>query len=232
MDPCVYVVENDTYLRGWIGKALVKAGLEVFSYPTAHEFLECCDLQRPACVLIDCQIQGLSAQELLRLLVDRRSVIVPVVIAANVEIAEVVAAMKMGAADYLEKPFATENLLQVVHDAIAQSSKRWLVESSRRNAESQINSLSTRERQVMNLLATGRHTKAIAKELGLSPKTVEHHRPKIFSKLGVENVVELTHLVLMSRDTTYRIHRPEYVPAPVGASGLLNQELASSLPQE
>jgi len=119
--------------------------------------------------------------------------------AFDAHISSAVEAIKLGASDYLQKPIHPEVLLISTQSAISLSSQQWHVNSARQRIDEQVNELSSREKQVMNLLAAGKHTKAIAKELGVSPKTVEHHRPRILSKLGVDSVVELARVTMMAQ---------------------------------
>ncbi|MEQ8837866.1 MAG: LuxR C-terminal-related transcriptional regulator, partial [Lacipirellulaceae bacterium] len=114
------------------------------------------------------------------------------------DVPSAVKALKLGAVDYLEKPLTPQELLQKAHEGIGTSSQRWIELSAEQERISQLESLSPREREVAELLVSGMNTKQIARQLEVSPKTVETHRPNIFNKLGIDSVVELSRLITPS----------------------------------
>jgi len=200
-------------MRRWLKQVLASAALLVKSYASAHEFLEDKLPEQPACLLLDEELPGMNGVELLQLLRGRGQSLATVMITDNAKVPRAVEVLKLGAHDYLEKPLHLESLLLTIQSAIAASTKSLFMDASRSKIEQRLQALTARERQVMNLLAAGRHTKSIASELGVSTKTVEHHRPRILEKLRVDNVVELAHLVLMSRSSQTLQFRPHFLDA-------------------
>lgn len=159
------------------------AGLRVECFESAESFLDAFDSESVGCVVVDVQLPGKSGIELLHELRNRSRIPV-VVVTGFAEITDSVQAMRIGAIDFIEKPYKPEHLLEQVRTGLSRH-------ETIRRIERRLDALTAREREVMEILAIGRTAVQVADELGLSRKTVDVHRSRILSKAGVNNVVEL-----------------------------------------
>lgn len=195
----VFVVDDDSDLRESLGWLFESAGLRVKSYSTAQEFLADYKTEDPGCLLLDVRMPGLSGLDLQEEL-KRRGVPPPIIImTGHARVPMAVRAFKGGAIDFIRKPFSDQSLLERI---------RWAIDLDRRTREVRIEcakfaallaDLTPREREVMNLVISGKPNKIIAADLGISPKTVEIHRGRVMEKMQVDSVAELVRLDLLWR---------------------------------
>ena len=195
----VHILDDDPAICRWAEQVLKTGGLPSAVYNTTEAFLGSDALEASGCLLLDYDLPSMNGLELLAVLQGRRHALAIIMITGGPEVAHAVRALKLGAFDYLEKPLLPERLLHKVHEALGVSRRLWIRLEAENRRTAQLAELTDREREVADLLAAGKNTKQIAAELQVSPKTIEHHRPRILEKLGVETVVELTHLMLISR---------------------------------
>jgi FixJ family two-component response regulator len=193
--PTVLVVDDDESLQRSLAFLLDAAGLAARTYDRAEEFLAAAaGVPRPACVLLDVRLPGgggLAVQEELA----RRGLDLPVIVmTAFAEVSLVVRAFRRGAVDFIEKPFRDDMLLDRVHAAIDLDRLRYRAWIERSELSSRFQRLTSREREVLDLAASGMPNKCIGYELGISMKTVECHRSKIMQKLNVGSFGELVRL--------------------------------------
>ena len=189
--PVVYIVDDDQAVCRSLGLLIQGVGLDVQTFNTAEDFLECYDSTRPGCLVVDVRMPGISGLDLQRKLVEQGIYLPSIVITAHGDIPMAVDAMKSGTVDFVEKPFRDQLLLDDVQkalqlDAIARSHK-----AKNADIEAKTSHLTPREEEVMNLLVNGNSSKTIAYELGISQKTVDFHRAHIFEKMGVNSIVKL-----------------------------------------
>jgi FixJ family two-component response regulator len=194
----VHVVDDDPAVRQSLSWLLESAGLEVRTYGSADAFVAEQPVQRPACVLLDVRLPGLGGLELLQRLGQSGRALPTIIITGHADVPMAVRAMKIGAMDFVEKPFRDDLLLQRVHAALEADQhddhkQRAIAEARRRAAE-----LSRRERQVMNLVVKGLANKQAAVALGISPKTVEVHRGRVMHKMQARSVAELTRMAMIA----------------------------------
>jgi two-component system response regulator FixJ len=194
-DPTVFIVDDDEQLRKSLSFLIAGAGFAAETYATAEAMLADYDPQRPGCVLLDLRMGGMDGLQLQAELQAREIQIPVIIISRYADVPSVVQAVKNGAIDVIEKPFKSEVLLERVRSAIERD-----LQLRQENAKltAHLASLSSRQREVMHLLTTGRGTKQIAHDLGISAKTVEKHRAQVLERMGVDSVVELTRIVLRS----------------------------------
>jgi RNA polymerase sigma factor (sigma-70 family) len=192
----VHVVDDDSAVRRSLAVALKIRGLLPRCYAGAHEFLERYTEAKPECLVLDVRMPGMSGLELQSVLRDRGIDIPIVFVTGHGEVPMAVRAMKAGAADFVEKPFSMDTLLEGIArsvDADAQS-----LQNRRRRAEANalLATLTPREREVMDLLVDGKLNKMIAVELGISVRTVEVHRSRIMQKLHARSLSDIVRLAL------------------------------------
>ena len=178
----VYVVDDDDAVRNALRLLFHTADLEVQTFPSATAFLEQADLARRCCLLLDIRMPGLTGSELHAEL-RGRGVRAPVIfITGHGDIPMAVEAMRLGAYDFIEKPFDDEKLLTQVLGAL---------DDSRPDEPEDLSMLSARQRAVLDRVLEGKPNRQIAEELSISLKTVEFHRARIMQKLGVRTAAEL-----------------------------------------
>ncbi|MDH5573198.1 MAG: response regulator, partial [Gammaproteobacteria bacterium] len=164
---------------------------------TAYEFLDCYDSSRPACLLLDVRLAEMNGLELQQRLVDEAINIPIIIMSGHADVPIAVKAMKLGALDFIEKPFSTPDLLECVATGIAQGTERWNKNLQADSGKGLLATLSIREHEVAQKLVDGKLNKQIAADLGISVRTVEGHRARILKKLQITSLSELTRLFLL-----------------------------------
>jgi two-component system response regulator FixJ len=193
----VLVVDDDAQLRDSVSVLLATANLQTTGFASAEEFLHSEAARQSACVLLDVRLPGISGIDLLCQLNDVGSKHVVVIITGHGDIPMAVAAMRAGAYHFAEKPFDPDAFLSIVEEAIARVEKLADTLEQSREAAERYDTLSAREKQVLDLLVEGRPSKLIAYDLGISTRTAEHHRSAVMKKMAAKS---LSHLVRMALD--------------------------------
>lgn len=192
--PVVCVVDDDADVRRALRSSIETRGHVVECFASAENFLESYDELRAGCLVLDLQMQGMNGLELQALLAAANVNLPIIFISGKAGVAHSVDAMKAGAVDFLEKPYRAEVLLDRIDDALAQRGRRDLEDAVRRRTRKCLKRLTPRERQVLSLLveSTGSlSSKQIAQQLEISPRTVEHYRANLMSKMQAESLTEL-----------------------------------------
>jgi two-component system response regulator FixJ len=196
----VHVVDDDEAVGRAIAMLLRSAGMDAKTYPSAAAFLDALPAvggTDAGCILTDVRMPGLGGLELLRRLKEL-GVRAPVVImTAHGDVATAVQAMKGGAADFVEKPFEDEALLDAIEAACGRGGALGAADTVAEGA-ARIAALSAREREVLKLLIAGKQNKEVARDLGLSPRTVELHRARMLARLGVGSLAEAVRLAVQA----------------------------------
>jgi FixJ family two-component response regulator len=196
----VHVVDDDaSVLRGlrWFFES---AGLTVETYADAEEFVarykRAAD---PECLVLDLSMPGMSGLELHQSFAQHKWTLPIIYLTGHGKVPDAVAALKQGAFDFIEKPYADDALLDRVRAALAEDTRRRAHSDEMASISARIASLTTREHQVAMRVAAGLPNKIIAAELGISPRTVEVYRAKAMSKTGSRSTAELVQLVMRER---------------------------------
>jgi two-component system, LuxR family, response regulator FixJ len=195
----VHVVDDDSDVRESLAELLQSIGMSVLTYASAEEFLEFYNPSAPGCLLVDVCMPGMSGLELQRQLAARQWHIPWIVITAHANISMAVEAMSDGACGFLEKPYRSHELLRLIKKAVARERTTRKDKQRRRELIARFGLLSPRERQVMELVTEGVSNKQIARQLGISERTVEVHRAKVMKKLSAATLVELINLAAEHR---------------------------------
>ncbi|WP_421988726.1 response regulator transcription factor [Roseococcus sp.] len=198
MDRVVHVVDDDTAVRRSLAMLLRSTGHQVETYASAEAILLAAEDAPLAqgCIVLDVRMPGMDGLSLMEVL-SRREIHLPVVIVTgHGDIPLAVRAMRAGALDFVEKPYAEERILGAVGSALSS-----LREVDRRKqlglqAQAKVGALSPREREVLAALVEGKANKVIGFELGISPRTVEVHRANLMEKLGVRSLPEAVRIGL------------------------------------
>lgn len=189
----IFIVDDDPAAREALATLFRTAGHRVDAFANAEEFIAQRGDARSGCVVLDARLPGMSGLELQEWLGQRNSKLAVVFCSGHGDIAMAVRAVKAGASDFLPKPVVGEQLLAAVDAARAHDA----VEASPVGAlPAAVAALSRREREVLELILSGRQTRAIAASLFISVKTVEFHRSRIHAKLGVTSLASLFNLCL------------------------------------
>jgi two-component system response regulator FixJ len=194
----VHVVDDDEAVRQSLEFLLRTAQMNVKIYDSAVTFLASRPQSGSGCVITDVRMPQISGMDLLKRLRELAISLPVIVITGHGDVPLAVEAMKLGAVDFLEKPFDDDALLAAVHSALAIEG-----DNSKRNAElSELNeklkALSTRERQVLEGLVKGHPNKTIAYDLGISPRTVEIYRANVMTKMDAGSLSELVRMALVA----------------------------------
>jgi two-component system, LuxR family, response regulator FixJ len=196
--PVVHIVDDDEGLRESLAFLLRSAALEVRSFESAKAFLDELPHAVPGCVITDVRMPDMNGIELLRRLKELKISVPVVVITGHGDIALAVEAMKMGAADFFEKPFDDDLLVASVRAALRQREDQTKRGAERAEIEHRISSLSPREKDVLAGLIEGRANKQIAFDLGISPRTVEIYRANLMNKMQADSLSGLVRMALIS----------------------------------
>jgi two-component system, LuxR family, response regulator FixJ len=197
--PQVFLIDDDEPVLTAVALLMKSAGLECRTYSSALAFLEEFDPEKPGCVVTDMRMPGMSGLDLQEEL-SRRDYAPPMIlITGHGDVSAAVRAMKQGAADFIEKPFSDQILLDAVMKAIDRDRIQRQDLAKSRQRQDRFANLSEREHEVMTGVVAGKPNKIIADDLGLSIKTVEFHRSNVMAKLKVESVAELVQMVISTR---------------------------------
>lgn len=196
--PLVHVIDDDEAVRRAIGMLLRSARIDVEIYPSALAFLDALPSlghTHAHSVLTDVRMPEMNGIELLRCLKERGFGGPIVIMTAHGDVMTAVRAMKAGATDFIEKPFEDGALLAMVGAALDAAD---VPGNGATEAAARIAALSTREREVLEFLVMGKSNKAIAHDLGLSPRTVEIHRARLMARLAVSSLAEAVRLAVLA----------------------------------
>jgi FixJ family two-component response regulator len=196
--PTIYVVDDDPSIRQVLALALETAGYRVVGCDSASAFLDACPgPDQVGCVLLDLNMPGMDGLDLQQALKDGDCALPVIFMSAAGSIGASVKALKQGALDFLEKPFPVKVLIARIEEALAEVRERRAGDGLRREVGERFAQLTAREREVMQLVVDGRSNKTMARELGISPRTVENHRAQVMAKMQAENLADLCRLATL-----------------------------------
>lgn len=193
--PTVFLVDDDDAVRDALTMLVRSIGFRVEAFSGADAFLSAYRPEVHGCVILDVRMPGKSGLELQEEMVRLGYEIPIIFISGHADVPMAVRAMSHGAVYFLEKPVRDQDLLEQINLAVAEDRRRRERTQGARAVQQRLDQLTDREREVMDLMVTGKHTKEIALALNVSPKTVEFHRANLYSKLGVDSPVALIRLV-------------------------------------
>lgn len=193
-DVTVFVVDDDAAVRDALSLLISLKGLRASVFASAEDFLEVYDRDWRGCLLTDFKMPGMSGLDLQAALHERGIALPVVVLTAHGDVATTRAALKNGAADFLEKPVDDAILIDVLRNAIRIDEERHRTDSERIDLDARLNRLTARERDVLELLAEGLQHREIAERLDISPRTVEVYKARMMEKLGCRTLVEVVRI--------------------------------------
>ena len=193
--PLVYLVDDDEAVRDALGLLFASVGLDCRLFASALEFLEAYDPRRHCCLVADIRMPGLSGLDLQQRLKEQRADVPVIFITGHGDVPMAVNAMKSGAADFIQKPFRDQDLIDRIHKALAQDRERRAVRAEQNVIRERLALLTPREAEVMKRVVRGQANKVIALDLGVSQRTVELHRARVMRKLKMRSLAELVSAV-------------------------------------
>ena len=194
-DPIVFVLDDEKAVAVALSRMLKASGFEVRICTSAAEFLEQHAANAPGCLVTDLRMPGMSGLELQHALIDRGIDTAIVFITGQGDIPTTVQAMKAGAVSFLSKPVQRTELVAAVREALLTDATARAQRCAQEDVGRRLASLTPRERQVLDLVATGMLNKQIAAELGAAEKTIKVHRGRIMEKMQVRTAVALVGLL-------------------------------------
>ena len=192
----VYVIDDDEAMRDSLDFLLGSANFDVTLFELAQHFLDALPVVEFGCVVSDVRMPGIDGIELLKRMKASHSTIPVLIMTGHGDVPLAVEAMKLGAVDFLEKPFEDDRLIGMIDVALKQALSGVRSEAVTLDISTRIASLSPRERQVMDGLIAGLSNKLIAREYDISPRTIEVYRANVMTKMQAGSVSELVRLAM------------------------------------
>ena len=193
--PLAHLVDDDEAIRDALAWLLKSRGIPCMPHPDAEAFLATWTPQLAGCIILDMRMPGMSGLDLFDALQARGSKLPVIFLTGHGDVPLAVGALKKGAFDFFEKPLNDNELANRVEEALAQDARHRVADASADSLNNRLATLTTRERQVMELVLAGKFNKVIADELAISMRTVEVHRANLFEKMSVKTAVELANLL-------------------------------------
>lgn len=188
----VHIVDDDEAIRDLLSWLFRSRGVVAVAWPSGEAFLEAWSPEMPGCILLDMRMQGLSGLEVFDHLLRNKARQPVVFLTGHGDIPLAVECLKQGAADFLEKPFNDNDLVDRVLAVLEAARARAINDRRQDELRARYNNLSPREREVLDMVLEGLLNKQIAERLEITMRTVEVHRARVLEKIGARNAVELT----------------------------------------
>lgn len=187
----IFIVDDDEVVRNTIGQLIESVNLKAKKFASAREFLDFYVPAQPGCLVLDVRMPGMSGIQLQAKLREKDIHIPIIFITGHGDVQMAVQAVKNGALDFIEKPFRNQVLLDQIQEALLRDSQLRRKQSIRKAGKDKLGLITKRERQVLDLVKSGKSNKVISNMLGVSQRTIEGHRANIMEKLEVKSVAEL-----------------------------------------
>jgi RNA polymerase sigma factor (sigma-70 family) len=189
--PTVFVVDDDPAIRFAMQALMDSVTIQHEIFASGDEFLEKVSDQRPGCLVLDIRMPGLGGLELQEELLRRGSTLPIIFITGHGDVPMAVEAMQKGAVDFIQKPFRDQDLLDRIREALKTDEERRQEREAHAEVAERLARLTNREREVFDLVVTGKPNKVIAYELGVSQRTVEIHRARVMEKMQARSLADL-----------------------------------------
>ncbi len=193
-DATIFIIDDEPAVRDSLMLMLAQEGFTVSTFENAERFLENIQTEQFGCAIVDIRMTGMDGMQLQEALNQRKLHLPIIFLTGHGDIPMSVRAIKAGAIDFLTKPVTREKLMASIRYALVESDKILYEQASHKNAQSHLAELTERERDVMALAIQGHSNKEIARQLGISHRTVEIHKSKIMHKTGAINLLDLARI--------------------------------------
>jgi two-component system response regulator FixJ len=194
----VHVIDDDDAVRDSLAFLLESAGFRALAYSSAPSFLAALPDLPPGCIITDIRMPEMNGLDLVRSLNESGISLPVIVITGHGDVPLAVEAMKAGVMDFIEKPFEEELILSAVRAALRRISETSNKEEQRHDIVARVETLSVREREVLQGLIAGQPNKVIAFDLGISPRTVEVYRANVMTKMRAASLSDLVRMALLA----------------------------------
>jgi FixJ family two-component response regulator len=194
--PTIFIVDDDTAVRDALKLLLRSVGQAVETFGSAQEFLDAYSEDRPGCLVLDIRMPGMSGLELQQKLNEKHSILPIIFITGHGDVPMAVEAMQAGAVDFIQKPFRDQDLIDRINQALEKDSSNRAALGERNDIRRRLETLTPREREVLDLVVHGKANKVIAGDLKLSQRTVEIHRARVMEKMQASSLAHLVRMVL------------------------------------
>ncbi len=198
-EPTIFIVDDDASVRDSLALLLGLKGYAIRSFASAEDFLSACQPEWHGCLLLDIRMAGMNGLELQQRLISRQISLPIIFITGHGDVAAARAALKAGAADFLEKPLDDRMLIATITDALERSAHQRDEAATTQEIMDRMARLTAREREVMEKVTLGEPNREIARQLGISPRTVEVYKARMMEKMQTHSLPELIRLVLSLR---------------------------------
>lgn len=190
----IFIIDDDPAIRDSLTLMVVQEGFAVSTFEGAEAFLESFQTERFGCAIVDIRMSGMDGIQLQEMLTKHHIQLPIIFLTGHGNIPMSVRSIKAGAVDFLTKPVTREKLMTSVRFALVESEKMLTERASHQNVQSHLAELTERERDVMALAVQGHSNKEIARQLGISHRTVEIHKSKVMHKTGATNLLDLARI--------------------------------------
>jgi FixJ family two-component response regulator len=198
-EPTVFIVDDDAAIRHAMEFLMRSVEMKYEIYRSADEFLSGWNATRCGCLVLDIRMPGMGGLELQERLRERGSSLPIIFITGHADVPMAVDAMQKGAFDFIQKPFRDQELLERIAAAMKADRARRAEHARKSDVSERMATLTPREREVMDLVVTGKPNKVVAYELGVSQRTVEIHRARVMDKMGARSLADLVRMSLEAR---------------------------------
>ena len=194
--PTIFVVDDDSAVRDALKLLLRSVGQAVETYGSGQEFLDAYNDDRAGCLVLDIRMPGMSGLELQQKLNEKHSILPIIFITGHGDVPMAVEAMQAGAVDFIQKPFRDQDLIDRINQALEKDHNNRAALGERNDIRRRLETLTPREREVLDLVVHGKANKVIAGDLKLSQRTVEIHRARVMEKMQASSLAHLVRMVL------------------------------------
>lgn len=197
--PQAHIVDDDEAIRDALSWLLKSRSIPSTTYASAEDFLAVWSPQLAGCIVLDMRMTGMTGLDCFEQLQERQSTLPVIFLTGHGDVPLAVATLKKGAFDFFEKPLNDNELASRIAEAIAHNAEQRENNASLSSLNKRLANLTSREKQIMELVLAGKLNKIIADQLNISMRTVEVHRANIFDKMAVKTAVELANLINPTR---------------------------------
>lgn len=197
--PQAHLVDDDEAIRDALSWLLQSRGIPCTTYASAEDFLAAWNGKLTGCVVLDMRMSGMSGLDCFDKLREQNSSLPVIFLTGHGDVPLAVNTLKKGAFDFFEKPLNDNELATRIEEAMELDARQRVASATVDSLNTRLSSLTTRERQIMELVLAGKFNKVIADELNISMRTVEVHRANLFDKMQVKTAVELANLLKPGR---------------------------------